>query len=466
MKKDINPCLAVMLAASVLLAFSCAARGEDGKEGENAKTSALIRFVEVAPAVAPAQKVAPEQKSVQKNAQKKSTPDKPAPVTAPPAEVRERASKGVVYRISSQTDAADRDARPDDDSAPTRRPAVARISDQSPEPSESESQLVGFQSTIRVHVKQRESDQTSSSLPTSKTPSPDVDSTATVGIPSLMAPRTGPSRAGSEEDSTAKQDAKDAAKSVLAGISEKTTATLASQKPQILDYRLTSRGPSLVLMVEPTIGEELERDPATSQPQSPEVENLLRAAVESDDDSSANSLIVLAQPLEAGGLEEVATLKADPALLNDEGLRPIGQVGADIRPEVGELPTDYAGPLFARVGEIHQSMGATRDWGMYAFSWEAKGLCYGPLRFEEVNLERHGYSLGLVQPAVSAAHFFGTLPMLPYKMAATSRWNCQYSLGHYRPGSYAPFRYNRTPLRLSAAAVQAAAVMGAVLVFP
>jgi hypothetical protein len=234
------------------------------------------------------------------------------------------------------------------------------------------------------------------------------------------------------------------------------------QQASLEDYRLASKTPSLVLLVEPSVLDVLERDAEEGEKPS----EMSREAAGDEEAASHSSLIVLAQPPQQGELESVASMSVDRKLLEQQGLRPIGQVGADIRPEVGELPTDYAAPLFARVGEIRQSMGAARDWGMYAFNWEAKGLCYGPLRFEEVNLERHGYAIPLVQPALSAAHFFGTLPILPYKMAATSRWNCQYSLGHYRPGSYAPFRYNRTPWRLGAAAVQAGVVTGAVLVLP
>ena len=45
----------------------------------------------------------------------------------------------------------------------------------------------------------------------------------------------------------------------------------------------------------------------------------------------------------------------------------------------------------------------------------------------------------LYQPVVSGVHFFGTLPILPYKMGVEQPWECMYALGYYEPGSCAPF---------------------------
>ena len=63
---------------------------------------------------------------------------------------------------------------------------------------------------------------------------------------------------------------------------------------------------------------------------------------------------------------------------------------------------------------IRQSMGTGRGWMPYSYYWEAAALAHRPVYFEEINLERYGNSFGLVQPVVSAAHFFGTMPLLPY----------------------------------------------------
>jgi hypothetical protein len=90
-----------------------------------------------------------------------------------------------------------------------------------------------------------------------------------------------------------------------------------------------------------------------------------------------------------------------------------------------------------------------------------------PLYFEETNAERYGYTPSYtLQPLLSAAHFFATLPALPYLMMLERPHDCLYTLGHYRPGSCAPRRCRRWPLKLSASAVQTSFVVGLILLLP
>lgn len=99
--------------------------------------------------------------------------------------------------------------------------------------------------------------------------------------------------------------------------------------------------------------------------------------------------------------------------------------------------------------------------------WKASGLCHKPLYFEQVQLERYGHEIGpVLQPLVSTAHFFGSIPVLPYKMGIHPPNECQYALGYYRPGNCAPYMLQPIPLSLRGAAVQAAAVTGAAALIP
>ncbi len=77
------------------------------------------------------------------------------------------------------------------------------------------------------------------------------------------------------------------------------------------------------------------------------------------------------------------------------------------------------------------------------YEWEATALCFQPIYIEDVNLERYGYSHGYLQPFVSAVHFFGTIPLLPYKMGMHPESECIYALGYYRPGTPAPYQTSR-----------------------
>lgn len=82
-------------------------------------------------------------------------------------------------------------------------------------------------------------------------------------------------------------------------------------------------------------------------------------------------------------------------------------------------------------------------------------------------MERYGHTWGpAVQPIISGAHFFATVPLLPYKMGMEPPWECVYPLGYYRPGSCAPFTLGPVPLSARGAAVEAAAVTGAVFIIP
>ncbi len=99
--------------------------------------------------------------------------------------------------------------------------------------------------------------------------------------------------------------------------------------------------------------------------------------------------------------------------------------------------------------------------------WTASGLCHKPLYFEQRNLERYGHATGpLTQPILSAAHFFSTIPVLPYRMGLRPPNECVYALGHYRPGNCAPYLVPAVPFTVRAGLSQAGAVVGSTYVLP
>ena len=110
------------------------------------------------------------------------------------------------------------------------------------------------------------------------------------------------------------------------------------------------------------------------------------------------------------------------------------------------LGRDYDAPEFAG-----------RNFAPTLFTWKATGTCHKPLYFEDVQLERYGHSWNpVLQPFVSGAHFFVSVPLLPYKMGLRPPNECVYTLGYYRPGNCAPYMFEPIPLSLRAAASQAA----------
>ncbi len=110
---------------------------------------------------------------------------------------------------------------------------------------------------------------------------------------------------------------------------------------------------------------------------------------------------------------------------------------------------------------------AARIYEPTTVAWKASGLCHKPLYFEDIQLERSGHEYGpIIQPAISSVHFFKNIAFLPYKMGINPMTECQYALGHYRPGNCAPWSIEPIPLSLRGAAAQAKVITGAVLVLP
>jgi len=168
-------------------------------------------------------------------------------------------------------------------------------------------------------------------------------------------------------------------------------------------------------------------------------------------------------PLFAGGPVE-PTL---PPTLGSAGSRSITQVSLDITPPPGALPgAKLAGSPDADDVRVHLP-GTHRDWCGTTYYWQASLLNHQPLYFEDVNLERNGYSYGpIMQPVVSGAKFFATLPALPYLMTAQPPHTARYTLGESRPGSPAPYVHEFPPLNFDAAAVEAATVTGLIFLIP
>jgi hypothetical protein len=110
---------------------------------------------------------------------------------------------------------------------------------------------------------------------------------------------------------------------------------------------------------------------------------------------------------------------------------------------------------------------AGRCWEQTTYMWKASAMCHKPLYFEDEQLERYGHSFTpCIEPFVSGAHFFATIPVLPYCMGVEPPNECIYALGHYRPGDCAPYMCNPIPLSCRGALFEAGAVAGIGAAFP
>ncbi len=156
----------------------------------------------------------------------------------------------------------------------------------------------------------------------------------------------------------------------------------------------------------------------------------------------------------------------NPALSRNPGLdadRPIGALTTKVATPAGKLPTDLAVNQFR--GEYPAYL--PRGWEDTVYFWDAPSMCIGPLRYEEVNLERYGYSHCVaIQPVLSGMHFLGSTLALPYSMTVRHPGSCVYPLGHYRPGSPAPYRHIWPEARPVAASMECLTIAGLILLIP
>lgn len=145
------------------------------------------------------------------------------------------------------------------------------------------------------------------------------------------------------------------------------------------------------------------------------------------------------------------TLRDDRLSYIDLDIRVSGRAGNDYPRECRLEGDDYEARHFATT----------------TFTWKAAGYCHKPLYFEQWNLERYGHSRGLVADMfLSGAHFFATVPILPYKMGVELPWECVYPVGYYRPGSCAPWTVPAIPVSPRGLAIEAATATGAVFLLP
>ena len=101
------------------------------------------------------------------------------------------------------------------------------------------------------------------------------------------------------------------------------------------------------------------------------------------------------------------------------------------------------------------------------FTWKASSLCYKPLYFEDVQLERYGhYCHPLLQPIVSRARFLIQVPLLPYNIGVNLPNECIYDLGYYRPGNCAPSMLEPIPISLRGGLFEAGAIVGTAALIP
>ncbi len=139
-------------------------------------------------------------------------------------------------------------------------------------------------------------------------------------------------------------------------------------------------------------------------------------------------------------------------------LKHINQLNTSLKPSEGELPQECP---------LGEETFPGRCFAPVTFTWTASQLCHKPLYFEDVQLERYGHMAGpWVQPFASAANFFATFPILPYKMGLELPNECVYTLGYYRPGDCAPYLFDPLPISVRGLFYEAGGWVAGCALFP
>lgn len=143
--------------------------------------------------------------------------------------------------------------------------------------------------------------------------------------------------------------------------------------------------------------------------------------------------------------------------------KPVGELTVDINAIKGEDPPNLAKPEFEKVEPVVLDT----TWIDQTLTAQTFPFYHQPLYFEDPNAERCGDTWGLLQPAMSAAQFYLTIPVLPYLIGAyppneevESLGDCPYGCKYKLTDAYVP-RFS-----WKGVALQGAATTGMIYLIP
>jgi hypothetical protein len=145
--------------------------------------------------------------------------------------------------------------------------------------------------------------------------------------------------------------------------------------------------------------------------------------------------------------------------------RDILDVEVDIRPTEGVMPEDRGAEHFANEPVIDETLPSGEPAEVLC-AYTPWTICYRPLYFEDIALERYGKNVGCLQTGLSGVRFFGSIAALPYKMTRRPPRSCECSNGFSRPGDCPLPGYGNRRLQLDAALVEAAAIVAVIYIIP
>lgn len=119
-----------------------------------------------------------------------------------------------------------------------------------------------------------------------------------------------------------------------------------------------------------------------------------------------------------------------------------------------------AEPVLSTATYAGRSFPRTMEWV------EPGYVCHGRLMFEQPNLERQGWNLGVLTPVAAVTGFYYDLALFPYHYwtRPLQRWDC--SAGKCLPGDPSPLLFYPEEYSLTGLLGQAAFIAGGIPIFP
>jgi hypothetical protein len=160
-------------------------------------------------------------------------------------------------------------------------------------------------------------------------------------------------------------------------------------------------------------------------------------------------------PLDLPGPERLFRLDSEADL--QERIRQEG-----IKRDPNEKTVFPEEPILSR--EVYRGRGPL--WKPSDTIVEPNYTCYGRLYFQDINAERYGWDLGILQPVISGTLFYVDGMLYPYRCGAEPCRKHDCSAGHCLAGDPVPFLLYPPNISLTGAVTEAAVILALVAIFP
>jgi hypothetical protein len=155
-----------------------------------------------------------------------------------------------------------------------------------------------------------------------------------------------------------------------------------------------------------------------------------------------NETVIPIDILPLNRLTTIPPLSANAKLTTEQMTGPLTNAPAlfgklNIENDFRELPSMAGSRTRVETGPS----GLGSGWMRQDYAWVTPTFHHRPLYFEQENLERYGIGPQRhAQPIHSAAHFFMSVALMPYKLTTQHPCEKVYTLGHNRPGDCVPYQ--------------------------